>query len=106
MDAFLSAITAAAGEAAARCVVITGAGRGFCAGGDTKDVSFGQPRPPEDVAGARLRRLAEASRLLREMPKPTIAMINGPVAGAGIGVVGACDFRFAATSATFASSYP
>jgi 2-(1,2-epoxy-1,2-dihydrophenyl)acetyl-CoA isomerase len=57
------------------------------------------------VRGAGLRRNAEASRLLREMPKPTIAMVNGPVAGAGIGIAGSCDLRFAAESATFLSAY-
>jgi 2-(1,2-epoxy-1,2-dihydrophenyl)acetyl-CoA isomerase len=39
------------------------------------------------------------------MPKPTIAMINGPVAGAGIGLAGACDLRFASETATFLSAY-
>jgi 2-(1,2-epoxy-1,2-dihydrophenyl)acetyl-CoA isomerase len=47
----------------------------------------------------------EASRLLHEMPKPAIAMINGPVAGAGIGIAGACDLRFAGRSATFLSAF-
>jgi 2-(1,2-epoxy-1,2-dihydrophenyl)acetyl-CoA isomerase len=39
------------------------------------------------------------------MPKPTIAMVNGPVAGAGIGIAGSCDLRFAGESATFLSAY-
>ena len=47
----------------------------------------------------------ETSRLLHEMPKPTIAMVNGPVAGAGIGIAGACDLRFAGRSATFLSAF-
>src|SRR3546814_5214654 len=47
----------------------------------------------------------ETSRLLHEMPKPTIAMVNGPVAGAGIGIAGACDLRFAARSATFLTAF-
>jgi 2-(1,2-epoxy-1,2-dihydrophenyl)acetyl-CoA isomerase len=109
MEAFLAAVQAVAEDPAAGCVVITGAGRGFCAGGDTKDGGArraeGVPPPPELVGGATLRRNAEASRLLREMPKPTIAMVNGPVAGAGIGVAGSCDLRFAGASATFLSAY-
>jgi len=109
MNALLAAIRAVAEDPAVGCVVVTGAGRGFCAGGDTKDGgqrrAEGTPPPPELTAGAMLRRNAEASRLLREMPKPTIAMVNGPVAGAGIGVAGACDLRFAGASATFLSAY-
>ena len=92
------------------CVVLTGAGRGFCAGGDIKE-----ERPPVQVDPARggrveqnfaqLRGFFETSRLLHEMPKPTIAMVNGPVAGAGIGIAGACDLRFASATATFMSAF-
>lgn len=109
MEAFLAAVQQVAVDPGVGCVVVTGAGRGFCAGGDTKDGgqrrAEGKPPPPEPVGGATLRRTAEASRLLREMPKPTIAMVNGPVAGAGIGVAGSCDLRFAGASATFLSAY-
>lgn len=93
------------------CVVLTGAGRGFCAGGDLKEGG----RERDEVSAARgsrieqgynrLRGFMESSRLLHEMPKPTIAMINGPVAGAGIGLAGACDLRFAARSATFVTAF-
>jgi 2-(1,2-epoxy-1,2-dihydrophenyl)acetyl-CoA isomerase len=109
MDAFLAAIQRVADDSAVGTVVVTGAGRGFCAGGDTKDGgqrrADGVPPPVELVRGVGLRRNADASRLLREMPKPTIAMVNGPVAGAGIGIAGSCDLRFAAESATFLSAY-
>jgi len=109
MDAFLAAIQRVADDAGVGAVIVTGAGRGFCAGGDTKDGgqrrADGVPPPVELVRGAGLRRNADASRLLREMPKPTIAMVNGPVAGAGIGIAGSCDLRFAAESATFLSAY-
>lgn len=109
MQAFLVAVQDVAQDRSVGCVVVTGAGRGFCAGGDTKDGSerraTGAPPPPELLAGEGLRRTAETSRLLREMPKPTIAMVNGPVAGAGIGVAGSCDLRFAGASATFLSAY-
>lgn len=92
------------------CVVVTGEGRGFCSGGDLKE---GRVRTtinrneggPTEQGSLRLRSFMESSRLLHEMPKPTIAMINGPVAGAGIGLAGACDLRFAGKSATFLTAF-
>ena len=101
--AFLEAVSKVADDAHVGCVVVTGAGRGFCAGGDTKAGAEGSTRQGSP-SGGELRRDAEAVRLLREMPKPTIAMINGPVAGAGIGIAGSCDLRFAARTATFVSA--
>jgi 2-(1,2-epoxy-1,2-dihydrophenyl)acetyl-CoA isomerase len=100
----------AARDTSVGCVVITGAGRGFCSGGDLK--GGGDPVVVSNEAGSRneqsftrLRGYMETSRLLHEMPKPTIAMINGPCAGAGIGLAGACDLRFAGASATFLSAF-
>ena len=100
----------AAQDPAVGCVVITGAGRGFCSGGDLKgDRAPADVTPelggPVEQGHARLRSHMETPRLLHEMGKPTIAMINGPVAGAGIGIAGACDLRFAAQSATFLSAF-
>ena len=103
----------AARDASVGCVVVTGAGRGFCAGGDIKGGKSGDLATPasnavggrSEQAFTRLRTFMETSRLLHEMPKPTIAMINGPVAGAGIGIAGACDLRFAGTSASFLSAF-
>lgn len=103
----------AARDASVGCVVVTGAGRGFCAGGDIK-----AGESDKVVTGAtnatggraeqgftRLRGFMETARLLHEMPKPAIAMVNGPVAGAGIGIAGACDLRFAGASASFLSAF-
>ncbi|GHA04952.1 enoyl-CoA hydratase-related protein [Novosphingobium arvoryzae] len=103
----------AARDPAVGCVVVTGAGRGFCAGGDLKEGGADKAVvPPNPESGsraeqgfARLRGFMETSRLLHEMGKPTIAMVNGPVAGAGIGIAGACDLRFAARSATFLTAF-
>lgn len=105
-----------------RCVVLTGAGKGFCAGGDVRAINKAADDRVMDVpaAGANgtdhrpatteqrarwLRRCAEASRLLHEMPKLTIAMINGACAGAGLSLAAACDFRYAAESAVFRPSF-
>lgn len=107
MEALAEIVTQVASDTDIGCVVLTGAGRGFCAGGDLKE-GGGKVEPPSAELGSgaeqghrRLLRQMEASRLLHEMPKPTIAMVNGPVAGAGIGLAGACDLRFATETATF-----
>jgi 2-(1,2-epoxy-1,2-dihydrophenyl)acetyl-CoA isomerase len=110
MAALVDATADAARDPSVGCVVVTGAGRGFCSGGDLK----GSRDPAEvsaDAGGrteqgfARLRGFMETARLLHEMAKPTIAMVNGPAAGAGIGIAGACDLRFAAASATFLTAF-
>ena len=95
----------AAADPAVKVVILTGAGRGFCSGGDVR----GATTPAEDGAPPRERifppRGQTAYQLLHDMPKPTIAMINGPVAGAGTGLAGACDLRIAAESASFLTAF-
>jgi 2-(1,2-epoxy-1,2-dihydrophenyl)acetyl-CoA isomerase len=99
-------------------VVLTGAGRGFCAGGD-----IGRMRERNEAAGhdsgaqgaggeagintriAQLRRSEEVSALLHEMPKVTIGAINGPAAGAGLSIALACDIRIAADTARFGTAF-
>jgi 2-(1,2-epoxy-1,2-dihydrophenyl)acetyl-CoA isomerase len=104
MDALLGAIERLAEDKEARCVVLTGAGRGFCAGGDISGMSSGIPAPEESPI-ASLRRREEVSRLLHEMPKPTVAMVNGPAAGAGLSIALACDMRIAGESARFGTAF-
>lgn len=113
MAALADACADAARDASVGCVVVTGAGRGFCAGGDLKDGGSSRdvvPANPEtgsrtEQSHVRLRGFMETARLLHEMPKPSIAMVNGPVAGAGIGIAGACDLRFAGESASFLTAF-
>jgi 2-(1,2-epoxy-1,2-dihydrophenyl)acetyl-CoA isomerase len=104
LDVLAEVLQRLAVDAKVRCVVLTGAGRGFCAGGDISAMASGEVVVSEDPV-ARLRRQEESSRLLHEMPKPTIAMINGPVAGAGLSVALACDMRIAAESARFGTAF-
>jgi len=86
-------------------IVIAGAGRGWCAGGDVKTMeSRGADQTFEDrVEG--LRRAHQLPLLLRTVPKVVIAMINGPVAGAGLGLALACDLRIAGKAARFGTAF-
>jgi 2-(1,2-epoxy-1,2-dihydrophenyl)acetyl-CoA isomerase len=83
-----------------RVVVLTGAGGAFCAGGDVKSMAAGQgaKRSVEEVAEHLIER-AEVSRLLHEIAKPTVAVIPGAAAGAGLALAMACDFRLASANA-------
>jgi 2-(1,2-epoxy-1,2-dihydrophenyl)acetyl-CoA isomerase len=98
--ALREALTEAA-DPAIRCVVVTGAGKGFCAGQDLKE--FGEV---SDSIGDAL----EASyhpnvRLVRTLRKPVIAAVNGAAAGAGLSFACACDVRVAASTATFVPGF-
>src|SRR5260370_39396606 len=86
-------------------IVIAGAGRGWCAGGDVKTMeSRGADQTFEDrVEG--LRHAHQLPLLFRTMPKVVIASINGPVAGAGLGLALACDLRIAGESARFGTAF-
>ena len=86
-------------------IVITGAGRGWCAGGDVKTMeSRGADQTFEDRAEG-LRRAHQLPLLMRTLPKVIIASINGPVAGAGLGLALACDLRIAGKSARFGTAF-
>ncbi|HEY3669960.1 MAG TPA: enoyl-CoA hydratase-related protein [Acidimicrobiia bacterium] len=85
-----------------RAVVLTGAGRGFCAGGDVTSMTGegGGSSEPLD-----LRAVMEVSELLHGMSAFTVAAVNGPCAGAGLSFACACDLRYAARSAVFVSAF-
>lgn len=93
-----------------RCVVLTGAGGAFCAGGDVKAMAEaggdGQSRPAIDAAIHRQRLSQRAtSGRLAQMPKPTIAAIPGPAAGAGLSLAMACDLRYAVDTAVLTTAF-
>lgn len=111
LDGLREALLRCDGDASVGAVVLTGAGRGFCAGGDVKRMADAQSLTEGafgDAGGdevAVLRDKMDISRLLHDLSKPTIAMVNGPAAGAGLSLALACDLRIAATSATFTTAF-
>ena len=86
------------------CVLLTGAGGAFCAGGDTKVMADGPP-PEREPRMRMLRREHEVPALLHQMGKPTIAALPGAAAGAGLGLALACDLRVFAESAFITTAY-
>lgn len=107
LDALLEALPRLAEDPAVGVVVLTGAGRGFCAGGDVKAMAEGNElggQTMEDRAQA-LRSRMETSRWLHEMPKPTIAMMRGPAAGAGLSLAMACDMRIASDTVKLGTAF-
>lgn len=96
------------------CVVLTGAAGAFCAGGDVKEMA-GESREPGWLSGRDMtldqrvqlqrRNQRDISGRLWEMPKPTIAAVPGPAAGAGLSIALACDLRYASESAVFTTAF-
>ncbi len=105
LEGLLEALPRLAADPNIAAVVLTGAGRGFCAGGDVKSMAEGSSQLGVEDAVQRLRGRMEVSRLLHEIPKPTIAMINGPAAGAGLAMALACDLRIAGESARLITAF-
>ena len=92
---------AEAEDPSVRCVVVTGAGKGFCAGQDLKE--FGAVS--ESISEALETTYHPNVRLVRSLAKPVLAAVNGPAAGAGLSFACACDLRVAAESATFVPGF-
>src|SRR4026207_1161826 len=90
-------------EQQARAIVLTGAGRAFCAGGDLREMQEIASRDGDVSAffDEPLRRLNELVVLIRKVPVPIIAGINGVASGGGCNLALACDLIFAAESASF-----
>jgi 2-(1,2-epoxy-1,2-dihydrophenyl)acetyl-CoA isomerase len=105
MEGLLEALPRLAQDIGVGVIVLTGAGRAFCAGGDVKSMAEGSAQRSVGEAVNHLRGRMEVSSLLHEIPKPTIAMVNGPAAGAGMSLALACDLRIAAQSARFVTAF-
>lgn len=105
----LAALDDAAGDAAVRCVLLTGAGRGFCAGQDLADPMVALDRapgaPPKDLGQVITRFYKPLVLRLRGMPVPVLAAVNGVAAGAGANLALNCDLVLAARSASFIQAF-
>jgi 2-(1,2-epoxy-1,2-dihydrophenyl)acetyl-CoA isomerase len=103
----VAALNAAAGETSVRCVVLTGAGRGFCAGQDLADarMTVSDATPPADIGKLIERYYKPLALRIRSMPVPVIAAVNGVAAGAGASIALGCDMVIAARSASFVQAF-
>jgi 2-(1,2-epoxy-1,2-dihydrophenyl)acetyl-CoA isomerase len=105
-ERLLQAVSRAAIDPGVRAVVITGAGGTFCAGGDVKAMASDSGRVESfDARVQKLRQRMEAARLLHQMPKPTIAVIRGAAAGAGLSLALACDLRITTPNAKITTAF-
>ena len=107
LQAMLEALARLAADGDVGVVVLAGAGRAFCAGGDVKAMAEGSEFAEDTLEGKAqsLRASMEISRWLHEMPKPTIAMVGGAAAGAGLSLALACDIRIAGEAAKFTTAF-
>ncbi|NPV70181.1 MAG: enoyl-CoA hydratase/isomerase family protein [Firmicutes bacterium] len=95
MEMLLKKVQEVKADDRARVVIITGMGRGFCAGSDIEELATYSP----DAARHHAAMGAEINAVIETMPKPVIAAINGPAVGGGFEMALACDIRIAARSA-------
>ncbi|MBT3332809.1 MAG: enoyl-CoA hydratase [Rhodospirillaceae bacterium] len=105
--AMVETLEQVASDPAIRILILTGAGRGFCAGGDLAGFADGEfkSEQPIETRIAELRQSMRTSQRLRESSFVSIAAINGACAGAGLSWALACDLRYAAKSAKFSTAF-
>ena len=103
--AFQAALQRAHDEAAVRSVLLTGAGRGFCAGQDLGDRDPRAADGPPDLGHTLETYYNPAMRLIRSLEKPIVCAVNGVAAGAGANIALACDLVLAAKSARFIQAF-
>jgi 2-(1,2-epoxy-1,2-dihydrophenyl)acetyl-CoA isomerase len=101
-EALLAALEAASTDDSVRAVALTGRGRAFCVGEDLRELrtAYQAGRAPE-LGETLERHYAPIVQLLADMPKPTVALVNGVAAGAGVSLALACDLRVASSAASF-----
>jgi 2-(1,2-epoxy-1,2-dihydrophenyl)acetyl-CoA isomerase len=101
-QSFMKALDEVNTDASIRALIITGTGRGFCAGQDLSDLKLGDAGDLHDVIHNHYNALV---RQLQQVRVPTIAAVNGVAAGAGASLAMACDIAIAAKSASFVQAF-
>jgi 2-(1,2-epoxy-1,2-dihydrophenyl)acetyl-CoA isomerase len=99
------ALDALSADESARVLVLTGAGRGFCAGQDLADRAVAPGDAPVDLGASIERNYKPLVLALRALPMPVLAAVNGVAAGAGANLALACDIVVAAKSASFIQAF-
>ncbi len=102
-----AALRAVSSDTSVRAIVLAGAGRGFCAGGDLKEMAAGlaNPRASSSALVDILRNFHDVVSFMQNIDKPVIAAVHGPAVGAGMSIALACDLRVASEDATFSQAF-
>ncbi len=103
--ALRDALRRVSGDAEVRCVVLTGAGRAFCSGGDLVLLRSARSRGAGQELEGLLRAGTEIVLAITDLPMPILAAVNGPAAGAGMNLALACDLRMASDQASFGQNF-
>lgn len=103
VDELINAFNTISDNKKIRCLILTGRGKAFCAGGDV--VEFKNAIKPDTFMDNLASRLHTGIKILKRMKQITIAAVNGACFGAGLGYAAACDFRISVENATFGCAF-
>ena len=105
IDAWVEAIAACRRDDEIRVLIVTGAGKAFCAGGDIREMKDRLDQPPERRKSELWERIQRVPLALEDFDKPVLVAVNGAATGAGMDLALMGDIRYAAASARFAETY-
>ncbi|MHA2180061.1 MAG: enoyl-CoA hydratase/isomerase family protein [Promethearchaeota archaeon] len=103
VDELIIAFNEIANNNKIRCLILTGRGKAFCAGGDVDE--FKKAEKPDEFMASLVKRLHQGIKILKDMKILSVAAINGACFGAGLGYATACDFRISSENATFGCAF-